>query len=65
MPCFINKVYIHQISGGEVTFGAPLTQSPISSSKSTNGAGSGNTGPLQITSIGVSLTTTPQTPFTI
>jgi spore germination protein PF len=65
MPCYINKVYIHHISGGEVTFGAPLNQSPVSSSKSTNGSGSGNTGPFQITSNGISFTQATQTPMTL
>ncbi|EDL65808.1 spore germination protein [Bacillus sp. SG-1] len=62
MACFINKVIIHKISGGEVTFGAPLKQSPVSSSKSTTGSGSGNTGPFQITFSGISVSTSIQTP---
>ncbi|TYR77262.1 spore germination protein [Rossellomorea vietnamensis] len=58
MPCFIKNVYIKEVSGGEVTFGAPLYQSPISSTKSTTGSGSGNTGPFQITNTGFSVTST-------
>jgi spore germination protein PF len=57
MPCFIKNVYIHEISGGEVTFGGPLKESPVSISKSTTGSGSGNTGPFQITSNGISFST--------
>ncbi|MGF2615927.1 spore germination protein [Rossellomorea vietnamensis] len=57
MPCFIKSVYIKEISGGEVIFGGPIYQSPISSSKSTTGPGSGNIGPFQITNTGFSSTT--------
>ncbi|WP_421384950.1 spore germination protein [Bacillus salacetis] len=56
MSCYIKNVFIHQISGGEVTFGAPFNQSPVSSTKSMTGSGSGNTGPFQITTNGVSFT---------
>jgi spore germination protein PF len=56
MPCFIGKVHIQEISGGEVKFGNTMNHSPISSSKSTTGSGSGSTGPFQIIMNGISVT---------
>jgi spore germination protein PF len=56
MPYFIGKVHVQEISGGEVKFGNTLKHSPVSSTKSTTGSGSGSTGPFQIILNGISVT---------
>ena len=62
----IGSVSIKNVSGSaNVQFGNIVNQSPISSTKTTTGAGAENEGMLVITSSGFSLTTTIPIPPSI
>lgn len=56
MPSIVGPIWINSVSGGVVKFGDSLTVSPVSSSKTSSGSGSFNTGDFIATNNWISAT---------